>query len=528
MAFLMSDLAAGSSAALQLQQNMAAAPYVEQQASAAAEETQLKLQQDRLKAAYAPQEAAAKTQQEEATLQKTKLANIVSESGIKITTEKSDAAKKLMADPTWATKSPSEQATAIAAAWDVVDPESAAQMRVASATYDAKQLATELKKHDLNRETIGDAYATIKSATPEQITDLISKFPENIKAAIKTKIPGFFEENDPKLQKAQLEALHLTGSNENTIATNETRKQIAEMQNGWHRDHDKVVAHIAELKRNGGGSSAGKESALELRQWNAAQRAWSRVDTDFKKPIKEAEDAWKKSTEEDKKKTGMFSFFTGGSSAIEEAKTPEAKAELKSTKAWNELQSIKKERAQKKLDAIEGMPEGKEKDKLFAGLTKELESYDIEQPPAPPKKEVGAAAPSAKDVTSTKGNAGTKDSPLPPPSDPSKLVDGMYYDLPGKGPTLYTKPKTTSTESKPASPQGQGRVMFTPEKSTSGDKGNLLSETVIPAAKDVVRVTAKALDKYSDDAQKKYLKSRLAEGNLTEAEKIRARRLGLI
>jgi len=453
MAFLMSDLAAGSSAALQLQQNMAAAPYVEQQASAAAEETQLKLQQDRLKAAYAPQEAAAKAQQEEATLQKTKLANIVLESGIKITTEKSDAAKKLMADPTWATKSPSEQATAIAAAWDVVDPESAAQMRVASATYDAKQLATELKKHDLNRETIGDAYATIKSATPEQITDLISKFPENIKAAIKSKIPGFFEQNDPKLQKAQLEALHLTGSNENTIATNETRKQIAEMQDGWHRNHDKVVALIAELKRNGGGSSAGKESALELRQWNAAQRAWSRVDTDFKKPIKEAEDAWKKATEEDKKKTGMFSFFTGGSFAIEEAKTPEAKAELKSTKAWNELQNVKKERAQKKLDAIETMPEGKEKDKLFAGLTKELESYDIEQPPSP-KKETGAPpAPAgtltppakagssmldllpggAKPSAAATSNKYTQDNPAKPTSkaEYDKLPPGSYYEQDG-------------------------------------------------------------------------------------------------
>jgi len=452
MAFLMSDLAAGSSAALQLQQNMAAAPYVEQQASAAAEETQLKLQQDRLKAAYAPQEAAAKAQQEEATLQKTKLANIVSESGIKVTTEKSDAAKKLMADPTWVTKSPSEQATAIAAAWDVVDPESAAQMRVASATYDAKQLATELKKHDLNRETIGDAYATIKSATPEQITDLISKFPDNMKTAIKTKIPKFFEENDPKLQKAQLEALHLTGSNENTIATNETRKLVAEMQDGWHRNHDKVVALIAELKRDGGGS--GKQTALELREWGAAQRAWSRVDTDFKKPIKEAEDAWKKATEEDKKKTGVLSFFTGGSSAIDDAKTPEAKAELKSTKAWNELQNLKKERAQKKLDAIEGMPEGKEKNRLFEGLTKELESYDIEQPPPPSKKEVDA--PPAPAGTST-----------PPAKGGSSMLDL----LPGKMSPAATSNKYT--QDNPAKPTSKAEYDKLPPDSYYEQDGNI-------------------------------------------------------
>jgi hypothetical protein len=38
----------------------------------------------------------------------------------------------------------------------------------------------------------------------------------------------------------------------------------------------------------------------------------------------------------------------------------------------------------------------------------------------------------------------------------------MYYDLPGKGPTLYTKPKSTTTEAKPAAP------LVAPCKSTSG------------------------------------------------------------
>ena len=70
MAYMMSDMAAGSTAALQMQKNMAAAPYVQQETAAAAEETQLKLQQDRLKAQYAPQEMAIKMQEDEAILQK--------------------------------------------------------------------------------------------------------------------------------------------------------------------------------------------------------------------------------------------------------------------------------------------------------------------------------------------------------------------------------------------------------------------------------------------------------------------------
>lgn len=68
MAYLMTDVAAGGQAALKLQQSMAAAPYVEQEAAAVAEETQLKLQQERLKASYAPQMVAAKAEQDQLIL----------------------------------------------------------------------------------------------------------------------------------------------------------------------------------------------------------------------------------------------------------------------------------------------------------------------------------------------------------------------------------------------------------------------------------------------------------------------------
>ena len=58
MAYLMSDVAAGSDAALRLQQNMAAAPYVQQ-------------------------EQALEVQQKQANLERTKLANLVADTGIK-------------------------------------------------------------------------------------------------------------------------------------------------------------------------------------------------------------------------------------------------------------------------------------------------------------------------------------------------------------------------------------------------------------------------------------------------------------
>jgi hypothetical protein len=433
MPYLMSDVAAGSSAALQLQKNMAAAPYVQQETAAAAETTQLKLQEDRLKAAYAPQEAALKLQQDQANADKAKLSNIVTETGIRVTKEKSDAVKKLEATADWTTKDPSEKAMAIAAVWDEVDAESAEKMRTASANYDAKKLSNEIKQHEVNRQLISDFHASVKGASPEQIPEILNRASEGTHKLIESKIPGFFKETDPKLQQAQLEQLALNAQEQNGQATNETRKLVAEMQDGWHKEHDKTMLLIAELNRNGGGSSAGKESALELRQWNSAQRAWSRVDTEYKKPVLEAASAYKEAS----RKALDYRFWQSDS---------DVKA---ADKAWFELQSVKKERAQKKLDAIEGMPEGKEKDKLFVGLTKELESYDTEQPPPPPppKKEVGAAAPPAKAGSSmldllpggakpsdaATSNKYTQDNPAKPTSkaEYDKLPPGSYYEQDG-------------------------------------------------------------------------------------------------
>jgi hypothetical protein len=414
---------------------------VQQETAAAAEKTQLELSQERLKAAYAPQEAALKLQQEQANVDKAKLTSIVTESGIRVTKEKSDAVKKLETTADWATKDPSEKAMAISAAWMEIDPEAAEKMQVSAANFDAKKLNNEIKQHEVNRVLLSDSYAGIKNASPEQIPDILSRVPEATRKLIESKIPGFFKETDPKLQKAQLEQLQLNAQGQNAQATNETRKQIAEMQEGWHKAHDKTIALIAELKRNGGGSSAGKESALELRQWNSAQRAWSRVDTEYKKPVLEAETAYKEAS----RKALDYRFWQSDS---------DVKA---ADKAWFELQSVKKERAQKKLDAIETMPEGKEKDKLFASLTKELESYDAESPTLSkdkqPKKEPGAVVPTgaalppakagssmldllpggAKPSAAATSNKYTQDNPAKPTSkaEYDKLPPGSYYEQDG-------------------------------------------------------------------------------------------------
>jgi len=212
MAYLMSDVAAGSDAALRLQQNMAAAPYVQQETAAAAEQTQLKLQQDRLKAQYAPQEAAAKAEQDQLNLQKIKLANVVTQAQIKIDDDKKSAIQKLTSSADWSNKSLSDKTTAIAAAIAPIDPEGAGKLITQAAMADYRESQAASKQSELDYKTLSSAYSTISNATPEQIPALLNQMSDEQKKQITDRIPKFFEEKNPELQKKQLENLMLTGS----------------------------------------------------------------------------------------------------------------------------------------------------------------------------------------------------------------------------------------------------------------------------------------------------------------------------
>ena len=515
----MSDLAEGSKAALQLQQNMAAAPYVEQQASAVAEDTQLKLQQDRLKAAYAPQEAALKVEQDAATLEQKKFANLVLGANIQLTADKNKAVKALMAGEGWSTKSFSEKGTAIAAAWFDSDPAAASDLLKEVNTFNTKDAQARATQNKADYETLAEVNAIVSNLPENQVEGVLNGLPENSRKLIASKVGEDNWKNfTPAQKKIVIKELFKGPAQQLTdeIKTyhDNVQKQIAVIR----KDTAVYVADQATKRRGmgrGDGSANNKQEATNFKNLTTFDEKQQRLDDKENIPLQK---------EVDKADEARIASKKG---FLWDSDIPTEASERAYRTAVDKLVAKQRKQIERRLAVARSAPDYDGKTEYMDFIKQELDLL-----PPPDKKETDAslpeAAPSAKDVTSTKGNTGTKNSPLPPPSDPSKLVDGMYYDLPGKGPTLYTKPKTTSTESKPASPQGQGRMMFTPEKPTSGDKGNLLSETVIPAAKNVAKVTAKALDEYSDDAQKKYLKSRLVEGNLTEAEKIRARRLGLI
>jgi hypothetical protein len=407
MPYMMSDLTAGSTAVRQLQQNAIGSQYDAAAIAAGAEETQLKLEQDRLKALYAPQEAALKIEQEQKAIEQTRLSNLINQSKINVNSEKKAAILKATADPEYSKLSPADQSRKLAAAVMGIDSADGERFTKLADSEDSKSIINSLKQHEDNRLQIGNALATIRGATDDQMTELINKMPDPMKTSIKANIPGFFEQTDRKLQRAQLEALMNNGEGKNNMAANEQRLAILDLQiqkaklanEAIEKELENIRArgkNIAATRENieetgknikskgtakAGGSKTDKQDEADAKredkQYGQFRRDASRIDFEFKRPVQEATDAFKKAVKVDETKVGIRSYFGGGSSPAEEAKGSDTKrAELASTKAWRELQELKQEVVQRKLNALEAMPEGKQKDRIYDSLQAELESID--------------------------------------------------------------------------------------------------------------------------------------------------------
>jgi hypothetical protein len=377
------------------------------------------------------QQQAMAVQQQQENLQKTKLNNLVAETNFKTSEDSKAKIQQLIQSPEGKAALQKDDKAALLklilpVQMALGDVANGAETMKAISDVEYKQIQTQLKQHEKSRETFGNALATIRGAEEAKVPEYIAQMPEPMKAAIKAEIPGFFEEKDPKLQKAQLEALVANGAGRNDMATNEARMKILEKQLEIKAESLKIQEQILENKRAKGGDDS---SALQNRQYAQARRDAARIDGSYRKPLEEAQATFKKAVDEDKKVTGIWGFR---SSAMQDAdKDPAKKAELKSTKAWNELQDLQKEIAQKKLDALEGMPEGKEKDKLFDVYTKQLSSIggapetEEKKPKAAPAK-----TPSVKPPVTSNKEAGSKEQPIAMPTVKTDLQAEKYYNTP--------------------------------------------------------------------------------------------------
>ena len=478
MPYMMSDLAEGSKAVNQLQQNIAAAPYVGDLTKAASER---KIQEDRLAAQYAPQQAALEQQQAEANLQKSKLASTVLESGIKVDADKKAAITKLTAEPTWATLSASEQQAKMASAIMAIDPTDGEKLLNSSVASLQKEALVKAKEADRAREVIGSAYSAIAKATPEEVQSIINQMPPDQRKAIEAQIPGFFKETNSKLQKSQLENL-LLNANGHTLAMKiESNIAIEKMREENKLQLAAINANNQKAKREEGASN--RESKQDLNAYNAWHRAEVAIDREYKDDLKTAKDNVAKAEKQAQgsRMVGIqipFTKTTGGVSGKGDAYD----------EAVNKHRALEKEIVEKKLSRLEELPEGPQKERQYKLLMNQLELSEkvggedkpTSPPPAPDASGAkGAAAPSAAPasadaapvVPSNKGAVGTQAAPIP--FEPGKTIpeNGKYYINNNKQIAMWdeSKKKMVAGEPAPTSKPAEPAVATTPAEPVMTD-----------------------------------------------------------
>ena len=166
MAYLMSDVAVGSNAALQLQQNMAAAPNVQQVEANKMQEQQNTLQSQQIK-----------IQQEQANVAKTNLANLVSDANIKATEKSKATLQNLYNTPEFQDAVNKQDNPAIlkmtqVALFKAGDTEKASQLTSEVDKANAAQLANQEKQNNLDAVQVSRAYYNLKEgATLENLPE---------------------------------------------------------------------------------------------------------------------------------------------------------------------------------------------------------------------------------------------------------------------------------------------------------------------------------------------------------------------
>lgn len=249
MAYLMSDMAAGSDAALKMQQNMAAAPYVQESADLAAEQNRIRVQQ------------------EQANLEKTKLNTMVEESGFKAKEESRAKIQKIVSTPEFKTADETKKLQMLAAGqFESGDAEGGAKTLQASEVFDAKKIANEQKRLDKDAQVVGNAYAAIHGADEASFPALLEKMPPEQRKAIESQIPGFFAENNPKLQKSQLEALMMNAKGQ--LAQRKWEADAARQKaTDESRERSRALTDSVRLiiKATGAGRSGSKDELAALR-----------------------------------------------------------------------------------------------------------------------------------------------------------------------------------------------------------------------------------------------------------------------
>ena len=372
----MSDVAAGSNAALQLQRNMAAAPDVQQMQT------------------NAMQEQANTLQQQQENVEKTKLANIVADTGIKTDADIRNKIQNLVKDDSYIKSSPSDQVLKMASlVGESGKPEDMAKLIEVSEKITARDLLNQSRKADIERQSIADASSVLETIPDAQVNDRFNSLPEATRNLVVGRVgQANWDKSSPKEKKAIVQSLFETANSklqeQKILASVEIAKIRAKAE------VDKTQLRLAASER---AKILGDEKLVQI--WNVANKGLEKIQNDprtiaeFKRLDEQVDTALTAAT-----KSAFFSYKPKGSDT-----------EFYSKDSFNKWQqaTIKRDKfTQKQLleerTLIESLPTeaGSIKSNMLKKIDAQLSTLQIEPPKA--EEPAGTPTPTKPDVTSSK------------------------------------------------------------------------------------------------------------------------------
>lgn len=415
---MMTDLATGSKAAEQFQQDIAEAPYVSDitqtgaerklqenrlalqyapdEAAAKFERAQLLRDQERINALYAPTAAATKQaldtyrlqeQMNEAAAAETK--RLFDEANYKADTESTEEFKK------WMTSDDGVKAN------DIQRLEKAAQFKAeagltkqAAALYtqvenlNTKEIANKAKELIAANENIASARALIKTVPDEEVADYIKRLPDNLQKTITNRVG---EENwnklDGKQKKEVLETLFQNAKQQVAMQVKEVEKEkaVAVAKEATKRS-DYRANKQAESRGKG---NSGNNTKADAQNFSNVMK----VDERFEKASNKGLDAL------DKKVAAAEKAMVAEKAKWFNSENADA-ASTAYTQAVADRNNYAKKQLEKRITVLESAPDYPGKETYVDSLRTELSLYGPVGEP-PPAKEGGAAP-----VTGKRGTEG--------------------------------------------------------------------------------------------------------------------------
>ena len=515
----MESMASGSSAALKMQQNYAAAPYVQQEAAAVAQKQQLDIQQ------------------EQANIEKTKIANLVSNTDIKNTEEKKSLVKSFYGDPANKDLSQSDLASRLSAAFSANGyVEDAQKLSKQAVDVELKQALVDSKKNEADIKVLNTAHANLAGATEEQAKAIIKNFEDDPvqNKVITSKSPTFFK-MEPAQQKAVLEELIMSSTSQGIQQRIAGNIRIQEMKTERAKEHDEFVAREKQWAKEHAVDKTNTKQNQSDR--NTYFREDARINRAYEDRLDEADAAVVAAQANVDMSSGKASArklmgFTVGEKDLETYnKTIAARSK------------IQKQKIEDKAGVVSLFEDGDLKNKFYDKINNELAAFQEEPTPkAKPTDKAAAPAASAaqpgaaptgvKDVTSSKASEGS----APPEAlallakDPSEKNKDYFKQTFKYLPKEYeVKKDAAPTVIKAKEPETPKRdySKITPVETGVTGKRTIMSDVVAPAVSDFASRASKVVGTVADKEYMKSLQQKINKGTATEEEKNKAKRLGI-